>query len=134
MAKSANTLKVTPLLDLRAYAEGELVEFPPFAENKPFVAKLKRPSMMVLMKSGKIPNALMSRAIELFSGTVEDTTSETFYTEVLDVIEILAEASFVEPLWKDIKEAGIQLTDEQYTFLFNYTQRGIKAVEPSNKK
>lgn len=124
-------LEITPLSDLKEYSNGELVELPPFAEGKPFVARIKRPSMMVLMKTGKIPNSLLLAANSLFIGDNSDAKmDEDFYKDVLGVIEIVAEASFVEPLWRDIKEAGIELTDEQYTFIFNYTQSGVKALEP----
>lgn len=125
-------LEVTPLSTLKEYAKGELIEFPPFAEGQPFVARVKRPSMMVLMKTGKIPNSLMMTANALFSGS-SDTMAQSddeFYKQVLDIIEVIAEASFVEPTWKDLTDSGIELTDEQYTFLFNYTQKGIKALEP----
>ena len=125
-----NQLKVTPIDDLLKYSRGELVEFPPFAENQPFVARLKRPSMMVLMKTGKIPNSLLSTANALFSGTSNVEEDENFYKEILEVIEVVAEAAFLEPTWREIKDAGIELTDDQMTFLFNYTQKGVKALEP----
>ncbi len=130
--KIEKQLKVTPLTDLVEYAKGEIVELPPFHDGAPFVARLKRPSMMMLMKTGKIPNSLLLTANSLFAGDNSNSKIEDeYYSEVLDVIEILAEASFVEPLWSDLQEAGVELTDEQYTFLFNYTQSGVKAVEPS---
>lgn len=123
-------LKVTPISTLKKYADGDIVQLPSFAEDKPFVARLKRPSMMMLMKSGKIPNALMAAANSLFNGDMSKSKiDEDFYKDVLDVIEVIAEASFVEPLWSDLKEAGVELTDEQYTFIFNYTQKGVKALE-----
>lgn len=124
-------LEVTPITSLKEYAQGEIVELPPFSESKPFVARLKRPSMMVLMKTGKIPNSLLLTANSLFTGdSSAATVDEDFYKQVLEVIEVIAEASFIEPSWSDLKEAGVELTDEQYTFLFNYTQRGVKALEP----
>jgi hypothetical protein len=132
MAEKVNKqLEITPISALKDYAQGEIVEFPPFSPEQRFVARVKRPSMMVLMKTGKIPNSLMSTATKLFAGNqVEDTGKDDIYSEVLGIIEVLAEASFIEPTWGELKEAGIELTDEQYTFLFNYTQRGVKALEP----
>lgn len=124
-------LEITPISTLKDYAAGEIVEFPPFSPGQKFVARIKRPSMMMLMKTGKIPNTLMSTASNLFAGNdVGAKDNENVYTEVLDIIEVLAEASFIEPTWAELQEAGIELTDEQYTFLFNYTQRGVKALEP----
>lgn len=132
--KISEQLQITPITTLKEYAGGEIVQFPPFSENKPFVARVKRPSMMVLMKTGKIPNSLLSAANALFSGNMKTDDDSELYKEVLGVIEILAEASFVEPTWNEIKEAGIELTDEQYTFLFNYIQRGVKALAPFRGK
>ena len=126
-------LKVTPIYELEKYAKGEVVEFPPFAENQPFVAKVKRPSMMVLMKTGKIPNSLLATANSIFSGNSSNAEDEDFYKDMLDILDVIAEASFVEPTWQELKEANIELTDEQYTFLFNYTQRGVRALAPFRK-
>lgn len=129
--KIYNQLEITPISTLKDYAQGEIVEFPPFSPEQRFIARVKRPSMMVLMRTGKIPNTLMSTASQLFSGNeMGNVGNENVYTEVLEIIEVLAEASFLEPTWAELKEAGIELTDEQYTFLFNYTQRGVKALEP----
>ncbi len=128
-------LEITPISTLKEYANGDIVELPPFAEGRPFVARLKRPSMMVLMKTGKIPNSLLIAANSLFIGDMSQATmDEDFYKEILGVMEVLAEASFVEPLWRDLKEAGIELTDEQYMFLFNYTQKGVYALESFREK
>lgn len=133
MNNISEQLEVTPITTLKEYAGGELVQFPPFSEDMPFVAKVKRPSMMVLMKTGKIPNSLLSAANALFSGNMRTEEDSELYKEVLGVIEILAEASFVNPTWNELKEAEIELTDEQYTFLFNYIQRGVKALQPFRK-
>lgn len=132
--KISEQLQITPITTLKEYAGGEIVQFPPFSENKPFVARVKRPSMMVLMKTGKIPNSLLSAANALFSGSMKIENDPDIYREILGVIEVLAEASFVEPTWGEIRDAGIELTDEQYTFLFNYIQRGVKALEPFRGK
>ena len=122
-------MNITPITDLVTYSQGTVVELPAFAEGQPFVAKLRRPSMLSLMEQGKIPNSLLSAANSLFSGGGEPDDSSGFYKDILGVIEILAEASFVEPSWEDMKSAGVELTDEQYTFIFNYSQRGVKALE-----
>ena len=50
--------------------------------------------------------------------------------DVLGVLDVLAEACFAEPSYEDIRKAGIELTDEQMMAVFNYCQRGVKALEP----
>ena len=68
----------------------------------------------------------------LFSGGVNEELDrdDEFMKDMFDLIDVLAEAVFVEPSWSELKQAGIDLTDEQYMFVFNYTQEGVKALEP----
>ena len=124
--------RITSIEDLRAYAEGDIVELPPFAEDKPFIARLRRPSLMGLVKDGKIPNKLLVKANELFSSGIAgafDEENEEALSQLFDLMDTLCEASLVEPSYSQIKESGIRLTDEQYMFIFNYTQAGVKALE-----
>ncbi len=124
---------VTSLSDLTLYAQGQVVELPPFTEGQPLVARLKRPSIMALAKSGKIPNALLSAATELFTG-VKDKADPIDISEIMGVVEVLCEASFLEPTYAQIKEAGIELTDEQCMAVFNYSQQGIRALDSFRKE
>lgn len=127
-----NNLKITSFEDLQTYAKGDIVELPPFAQDRPFVARLTRPSMMELVKRGKIPNALLKSANELFSGGITgafDEDKEDALSQLFEVIDVICEASFVEPTYQQIKDSGIKLTDEQLMFIFNYSQAGIKALE-----
>ncbi len=128
--KLKKQLEVTPIEDIKAYAAGEIIDLPPFSNGKPFRVQAKRPSMLVLMKSGKIPNKLMKTANEIFSGSGVDTkTNDDYFKNIFEVIEILAEASLVSPTYKELKDAGIVLTDEQYIYLFNFTQKGVDALD-----
>lgn len=122
-------LKVTSIEALKKYSSGQVVELPPFADGQSFNARLRRPSMLVLIRSGRIPNALLETANGLFlKGGVNGKKLDSL-KDALDVIDILCEASFVEPTFQEIKEAGIEMTDDQYMFVFEYTQRGVKALE-----
>lgn len=120
---------VTSLKTLQEYAKGKLVELPPFAEGQPFFARLRRPSMLVLAKTGKIPNSLLTTANKLFMETGINEKDEKFMPEMFDVFDTILEASFVEPTYQQIKEAGIELTDDQRMFVFSYTQQGVKALD-----
>ena len=124
-------LKVTTLAELKAYAEGELVELPSFSEARPFVAKLRRPSLMALARQGKIPNDLLNTATGLFDGklTKKPNVDADLLTQLYDVIDILCEASFVEPTFAALKENDIELTDEQMVAVFNYTQKGVQGLK-----
>lgn len=121
--------EVTSIASLSLYAQGQLVELPGFGEGQPFFARLRRPSILGLTKSGKIPNALLSAATELFTGE-KDKNDPVDLSEIVGVVEVICEAAFVEPTYQQIQEVGIQLTDEQLMAVFNYSQRGVKALEP----
>lgn len=129
-------LSVTNLADLEAYAGGSIVELPPFSINQPFVARLKRPSMLALVKSGKIPNELMQRAQDLFEGGGGKAFAGKDgvpMNEIFRILEVMCEATFVEPTYQQIKDAGLELTDDQLMFIFNYSQQGVKALESFRK-
>ena len=126
-------IQPTSLEVLKEYANGEIVEFPPFAKNQPFAARIKRPSIVALMKKGKIPNHLMQSATMLFNGTKtkqDELKNENLLPEMLEVIEVLADSAFIEPTWQQLQEAGIELTADQMMFIFEYTQGGVKALKP----
>lgn len=125
-------MKITSIEELRSYANGEVVELPAFSETQPFYARIKRPSMMALVKSGKIPNSLLSAANKLFTADTEtmfDESNEQALSQMFDIMDVMCEAAFVEPTYQQIREAGISLTDDQYTFIFSYCQNGVKALE-----
>lgn len=130
MARTSKTEQVTSLEQLKQYANGNVVRLPDFAEGQPFVAKLKRPSILGMAKQGKIPNSLLVKTNELFvqSGSL-DTEENSMMQEIYDVIDLIADETFVEPTYKEIKSTGIELTDEQMMFIFNYSQQGVKALE-----
>lgn len=131
MARKAEELKVTDIESLKKYSNGTVVELPSFSKGQPFVARLKRPSLLGMVKQGKIPNTLLVRANELFvqTGAGFDVEEENMMEQMFDVLELMAGETFVEPTYKEIKEAGIQLTDEQLMFIFNYAQQGVRALE-----
>lgn len=130
MARTTKTEQVTSLEQLKQYANGNIVRLPDFAEGQPFIAKLKRPSILGMAKQGKIPNSLLVKTNELFvqSGSL-DTEENSMMKEIYDVIDLIASETFVEPTYDEIKSTGIELTDEQMMFIFNYSQQGVKALE-----
>jgi hypothetical protein len=115
-------LKITKKEDLQKFNEGEIVELPSFDDNTPFVAKLKRPSLLALCKGGQIPNTLLGSAQELFEGKQKSDIKK--YAEILDVV---LTAAMVEPQYGEVE--GI-LTDMQKLAIFAFTQSGIKALIP----
>ena len=124
-------MELTSIAQLQEYSKGQLVQLPPFAEGQEFVARLKRPSLFALAKAGKIPNELLTGANNLFSsGQRNKNTSNDrdIVNEMCDMFDAVCEASFVSPTYQEIKDAGVELTDEQKSFVFEYSQQGIKAL------
>ena len=128
--------KVISIDDLKKLAEGELVELPSFNEGGSFCVRLRRPSLIQMVKAGRIPNALLEDANTLFAGGangvakkgVSENDVDTL-ARMCDLLEIVCEAAFVEPTYKQIKEAGIELTDAQLLAVFAYTQNGVESLK-----
>ena len=129
-------LSVTSISDLQKYKSGTIVRLPDFAEGQPFVARLRRPSMLVLAKQGKIPNALLNAAGELFmnGGSGMDVDNSEMLSQIYDVCKIICESALLQPTLAEIESVGMELSDEQMMAIFNYSQNGIEALKPFRKE
>ena len=123
--------KITSIDDMLKSSKGELVDLPGFVNGETITVRLRRPSMLNMIKSGKIPNELLTDANRLFSkGTgsmaensvVNDPNS---LKDMMQLLETICESAFVEPTYQEIKGAGIELTDSQMLAVFEYTQNGV---------
>lgn len=127
-------MQITSLEQLQSIKQTEIVELPSFEDETPFIVEIKKPNMMNLLTSGKIPNTLLSVATEMFNGKtgqIMGKASEDIKTlkELVGMMEVLAEASLVNPTYKDIKKLNIQLTENQLMAILMYSQGGVKALE-----
>ena len=121
--------EVTTIYDLQRYAGGQIVRLPDFAEGQPFIARMRRPSLLIMAKKGKIPNRLLATATELFNGGgSSNANNDTILSDTYDVCEAIAEAALVEPTMAEIEKAGLELSDNQLIAIFNYAQRGVEAL------
>lgn len=127
--------KVCTLEDLKKVFGGEIVDLPGFSAELPvFTVRLRRPSLMAMVKKGKIPNELLVEANSLFtrgaSGAMNtNMNNPDAMKNMFEILDALCEASFVEPKYRDMQSAGIELTDEQLLAVFNYTQNGVDALK-----
>lgn len=122
-------MTITTIDQLKEYSYGQIVELPAFADEQPFIARLKRPSFLAMAKAGKLPNRLLQSANKLFSsGSLDDKNPEAM-NDMFEILDIVCDACFLEPTYEDIKKAKIELTDDQLMFVFAYSQRGVKALE-----
>lgn len=129
-------MKVTSVTDLQSYANGTVVRLPDFGDGQPFVARMRRPSMLVLAKSGKIPNTLLNAASELFAkgGSGLDTDNDNMLGDMYDICHIICESALIAPTMEEIEGAGMNLSDDQLMAIFNYTQTGVKALQSFRKE
>ena len=132
-------MEITTLDQLKSIKQTEIIELPSFEDGTPFIAEIKKPNMMQLLTSGKIPNTLLSVAVEMFNGKTGEImgkASDDIKTlkELIGMMEILADASLVNPSYEDIKKADIQLTENQLMSILMYSQGGIKALENFRSK
>ena len=103
---------------------GEIIELPPLYNGKPFIARLRRPSLLTLCYGGKIPNELLSVAQEIYEGK---GVTEGKIAEYAQVLNLVAEAALIEPKYSDIKD---YLSDLHIRAIFQYCQFGVKALSP----
>lgn len=132
-------MQITSLETLKQVKVTEIIELPAFNDGTPFVAEVKRPNMMNLVSSGKIPNTLLSAAMKIFKGGVGEAAQEAMedskaLKELAGLMQVIAEASLVNPTAKDLKEANVELTEAQLVDLMNYMQGGAKALTTFRNK
>ena len=127
-------MNITSLDQLQAIKQTEVIELPAFEDGTPLNVEVKKPNMMQLIAAGKIPNTLLSSAMELFNGRAGEKMQKAAdnagdLKDLVGLMNVIAEASLVKPSYKEIKKIGVELTDNQLMGLLMYSQGGIKALE-----
>lgn len=126
-----NNQKVTSIEEMKKLSSGAIVTIPPFAEGGELSVRLRRPSMLSLVRAKKIPNSLLTSANKMFKsgpGSL-NANDEAMMDDIFAIMDVICEAALVEPTYKEIRDAGIELTDDQLMFIFGYTQNGVKQLE-----
>lgn len=124
-------LEVTSIEKLKEMTGVVDVEIPPFVIGQTVVFKMKRPSLLSMASSGKIPNALLGEANKLFfSGETEETMDKNTLKNMHGMLTLMAREALVSPTYEELEENGIELTDEQLMFIYNFSQRGIVQLFP----
>ena len=127
-------MQVTSLEQLQSIKQTEIIELPAFEDGTKLNVEVKKPNMMQLIAAGKIPNTLLSSAMEMFNGKAGEKMQRAAdnvgdLKDLVGMMNVIAEASLVNPTYKQIKELGIDLTDNQLMGLLMYSQGGLKALE-----
>lgn len=120
-------LKITTLEEIRKRTEDQIQELPGFGDGEPFVAKLRRVSLLEMAQRGIIPNELMGAVSDLYTMGVGAVKS---LPDVAKTCAFFAEQSLVEPSYTQLREAGITLTDTQLMAIYLYSVGGVAALKP----
>lgn len=132
-------MQITTIEQLQVMKKTQIIELPNFDDGTPFRCEVKRPNMMQLISSGKIPNSLLNMAMDLFNkggtNTMQkvDNDVKTF-KELVSMLDIIADHTLVRPTYKDLKESEIELNENQLMGLLVFSQNGVKALETFRKK
>lgn len=128
-------MNVTSLADLQRYSQGTVVRFPDFNEGQHFIAKVRRPSLLMMAKSGQIPNSLLTSAGDLFTnGAGNKNANEDTLSQMYDVCRLVCKACLLQPTLDEIEAAGMELSDDQIMAIFNFSQVGVKALDSFRKE
>jgi hypothetical protein len=126
-------MEVTTLEQLQEYAKGSIVKLPDFAEGQPFVVRMKKPSLISMLASNQIPNELMNVATELFEGgnkKKEVGKNQNNVSDLIQLCRLIAKESLIQPSLDEITDVGLNLSDEQFLAIFDWTQGGVKTLTP----
>lgn len=136
MAEKIKT-NVTTIDDLKQYAEqGVMVSITPFSQSVPFICRLKRPSLIKMLASGKIENRLLQSAYKLFLDEEEQEekrTNEEIVNgaeETYDVLKEVARQALIEPTMEQLEDVGIDLSMQQLLDIYAYVNTGIEELLP----
>ena len=132
-------MPVTSLEPLKNIKLSELVELPSFEDGTPLIVEIRKPNMMQLITSGKIPNTLLNVAMDMFNGKTGDkmqkaSQSSKDLSELVKMMNVIAETSLVNPCYEDFKTTGVDLSDDQLMAILMYSQGGVKSLENFRKQ
>ena len=119
--------KVTSIAALSEIGKGVPVELSGWTEETPFVARLRRASLSGMIKAGKIDNPLMAAAQRLYEGLKSRVNVP--FEELIKMQRLVVSDALVEPSEAVLKEAGLELTEQQVNEIYNYAIGGAKALE-----
>jgi hypothetical protein len=125
MTEAKEPPRLTTLGEIANVKREETVELPPFHDGTPFVAKLRRPSILRMVELGQIPNPLSTAIDELMSGAKELKSPVKDRAEVLTTI---AKAALLDPPWSD--ELAEVIDSVQLMAIWEFVMYGVNAVLP----
>ncbi len=115
------------------------IAIPGFVPGETFDIQVKRLSLVGLISSGKIPNALMASVKEAFAGihatqTADEANPNDVSSDVIDkaaeigkLTDIICREAMVSPTFEEVRDV---MSDEQKLAVFEFTQGGVNEVRP----
>ncbi len=117
--------KPTSLEAIKNLKREDVEELPAFYDGTPFVARLRRPSLIHMVDLGQIPNELSAAVDELMGG--QAATYRTSIKDRSEVLCIVARATLQEPTYADVEDV---IDSFQLTAIWNYVISGVQALIP----
>ncbi|TAN64773.1 esterase [Paraclostridium sordellii 8483] len=132
-------MKITSLETLTKMKKTEIIELPAFNDGTPFIVEARRPNLLNLISTNKIPNTLLKIAMTLFKSGVGGAASEAMedakaLKELSEFMYVVAENTLVNPGYKELKDNDIELTEAQLVDMMNYMQGGVKELSSFREK
>ncbi|CAM3004805.1 hypothetical protein HAHI6034_10870 [Hathewaya histolytica] len=126
-------MTITSIDDMKKqqYVEATL---PGWGIDDTITVKLKHFSLLDAASKGNIPNPLIGPVLDLFKGegiNVQEIQGLKSFSEVQN---LFCELCLMEPTFKELKEAGIELTEEQKYIIYQFATGGAKALIPFSRK
>lgn len=115
---------------LTELAKGTEIELPGFTAGETISVRLRRPSLMLLAAEGKIPNALLASSKTF----LKKAKKAPFTQRTGEIFRIVAMASLVSPSWEELQSAGLNLTDLQLLYIYNFSQTGVDTLRRFREK
>lgn len=131
-------LKPISLEELKKIKTTEVINLGPFMGGVDLIAEVKRPDLLDLITSGKMPNTVLKAAIGMFNGNNKDTAEMMLKADQGDLdslkkltglLDVLVKNCLITPSLEDIKSCGLELNMDQKMNILMYTQGGMKQLE-----
>lgn len=103
-----------------------VIEIPDFDGKGTISIRVRRPQIMRLITSGKLPNPLLPTATRLLRNEkLSNANDDDLVAEAIKGIEIYCRACMVEPSFEQVEA---YLTDEQMLAIFNWAISGAQEL------
>lgn len=136
-------MAVTSFEDLKKVSTAE-TQLPPFADGTPFVAILRKVSIINMAIDGRVPNPLMKTVLKVLgtdssentesleaiekNATNDLSSNEESAKQSLEFLLTVVKNSLVSPTYEEIEKSGVKLSDEQLFAIFSYALGGMEIL------